>query len=66
MIFTFAGTLAHFINDDWEVVEHLIDFHQLVDKEHTGEDAARAFVVSAKLCGGLTQICTYVVYLTHC
>lgn len=56
MIFTFAGTIAHFINDDWELIERLIDFHQLSDKEHAGEAAARAFVASARKRGGLKQI----------
>ncbi|KAG2365695.1 hypothetical protein BDR07DRAFT_1185587, partial [Suillus spraguei] len=36
MVFTFAGTIASFINDDWELCEHLVDFHHIKDKEHEG------------------------------
>ncbi|THU83759.1 hypothetical protein K435DRAFT_615533, partial [Dendrothele bispora CBS 962.96] len=36
MIFSFAGTLAHWIDDDWKLVECLIDFKYLDTKEHVG------------------------------
>ncbi|KAI1797442.1 hypothetical protein LXA43DRAFT_847010, partial [Ganoderma leucocontextum] len=36
MVFTFAGTLAHFIDDDWNLVETLIDFYHLQDDDHKG------------------------------
>ncbi|TFY70017.1 hypothetical protein EVJ58_g118 [Rhodofomes roseus] len=56
MMFTFAGTLAHFINDDWELVERLIDFKHLDIDEHKGVHAAKAFVKSASQRGGLNKI----------
>ena len=56
MIFSFAGSLAHFINDDWELVERLIDFYHLQSDEHQGNAAARAFVRSAATRGGLNKI----------
>ncbi|OCH91585.1 hypothetical protein OBBRIDRAFT_708520, partial [Obba rivulosa] len=34
MVFSFAATLAHYINNDWELVERLIDFWHLLDNEH--------------------------------
>lgn len=36
MVFTFAGTMASFINDEWEICERLVDFHHIEDKEHEG------------------------------
>ncbi|KAI0363188.1 hypothetical protein BV20DRAFT_921329, partial [Pilatotrama ljubarskyi] len=36
MVFTFAGTLAHFIDDDWKLVERLVDFYHVQDDEHKG------------------------------
>ena len=56
MMFTFAGTLAHFINDDWELVEQLIDFRHLVIDEHKGVHAAKAFVKSGTAHGSLSKI----------
>jgi hypothetical protein len=39
MMFTFAGTIASWITEDWELVERVINFHPIVDKEHEGEYA---------------------------
>jgi len=52
MVFSFAGTIAHFMNDDWELVAQLIDFHHMGDKEHAGAHAAKAFVKSVADCRG--------------
>ncbi|KAF7349507.1 Dimer-Tnp-hAT domain-containing protein [Mycena sanguinolenta] len=40
MTFTFAGTIASWITADWELVERVLDFHPIEDKEHEGEYAA--------------------------
>jgi len=56
MVFTFAGTIASFINDDWELCEHLVDFHHIEDKEHEGIHAAKAFIQTAVTRGGLNKI----------
>ncbi|KAJ7101263.1 hypothetical protein B0H15DRAFT_943595 [Mycena belliarum] len=40
MTFTFAGSIASFIMSDWELVERVIDFHLIEDKEHEGKYAA--------------------------
>ena len=37
MRFTFAGSLAGWIDNDWNLIEHIIDFHPIADKEHEGE-----------------------------
>lgn len=58
MIFTFAGTIASFIDDDWRLVERLVDFHHLNSNEHKGQHAAKAFVKSTAKRGGLPKICS--------
>lgn len=39
MMFTFAGTIGSWITEDWELVERVLDFHPIEDKEHEGEYA---------------------------
>jgi hypothetical protein len=56
MIFSFSGIIAHWIDDDWNLVERLIDFKHLDDQEHAGEYAAKAFIKSASKRGGLNKI----------
>lgn len=57
MTFSFSGTLAHFISEDWKLVVRLVDFSCVGDDEHQGIHAARAFVKSAASRGGLDKIC---------
>ncbi len=40
-MFTFAGMIASWVNEDWELVEQVVNFHPIVDKEHEGEFAAK-------------------------
>ncbi|KAK7007145.1 hypothetical protein R3P38DRAFT_2793021 [Favolaschia claudopus] len=40
MTFTFAGTIGLWISSEWELVERVLDFHPIEDKEHEGEYAA--------------------------
>ena len=56
MIFTFAGTIAQFINDNWQLVERLINFYHIQDKEHEGQWAAKAFVKSGAERGSADKI----------
>ena len=56
MVFTFAGTIANFIDDDWKLIERLVDFYHIQDKEHEGQYAAKAFVKSAATKGGLNKM----------
>lgn len=56
MVFTFSCTMGSFLTDDWELVEHVVDFKPLEEKEHEGLHAGRAFVESAKQRGGLSKI----------
>lgn len=58
MVFTFAGTIANFIDDDWNLVERMINFYHIQDKEHEGQWAAKAFVNMAAERGGLDKMST--------
>ncbi|KAF7346859.1 Dimer-Tnp-hAT domain-containing protein [Mycena sanguinolenta] len=40
MHFTFAGTIGSWISSDWKLIERVLDFHPIEDKEHEGEYAA--------------------------
>ena len=56
MVYTFACTIACFINDDWEIIERVIDFKPLEDKEHEGLYGGKAFADGACKIGGLDKI----------
>lgn len=56
MVYTFACTIACFINDDWEIIERVIDFKPLEDKEHEGLYNGKAFADGACKIGGLDKI----------
>jgi hypothetical protein len=56
MVYTFACSVGCFINDDWEIIERVIDFKPLEDKEHEGLYAGKAFAGGARKIGGLNKI----------
>ena len=56
MVYSFACSVACFINDDWELIEHVIDFKPLEDKEHEGLHGGKAFVEGACKVGGFNKI----------
>ena len=56
MIFTFAGTIANWIDDDWQIIERMVNFYHIQDKDHEGEWAAKAFVNTAAERGGLNKM----------
>ncbi|KAJ7588338.1 hypothetical protein C8J56DRAFT_785976 [Mycena floridula] len=56
MVYTFGCTVGTFINDEWEIIERVIDFKVLEDKEHEGIHAGKAFVNGAAKIGGLDKI----------
>lgn len=47
MVFSFAGILSHWIDDDWKLIEHLVDFQHLEKQQHAGQYAAKTFVKAA-------------------
>jgi hypothetical protein len=48
--------LTLLIDDDWNLVECLVDFHHVGDKGHAGAYAVKAFVKSAAGRGRLKKI----------
>ena len=56
MVFTFAGTIANWIDDDWQMIERMVNFYHIQDKDHEGEWAAKAFVNTAAERGGLDKM----------
>ncbi|KAF8228390.1 hypothetical protein L208DRAFT_1291603, partial [Tricholoma matsutake] len=57
MVYTFARTIGCFINDDWELIERVIDFKPLGEKEHQGLYGGKAFVDVMREIGGFDKIC---------
>lgn len=43
MMFSFAGTIACWITEDWELIERVVAFQPIADKGHQGEYAAMGF-----------------------
>ena len=56
MVYTFACTIASFVNEDWELIQRVVDFKALGEKEHGGELGGLAFFYGAKQRGGLDKI----------
>lgn len=56
MVYTFACTVASFIDDEWDLIEHVIDFKPLEDKEHEGYLGGMAFINGARQRGGLDKM----------
>ncbi|KAF5372244.1 hypothetical protein D9758_004983 [Tetrapyrgos nigripes] len=56
MVFSFAGIMAHWIDDDWKLIERLVDFKHLEKDEHISQYAAKAFVKAASSRGGLDKM----------
>ena len=56
MVYTFAGTVGTFINEDWDLIEHVVDFKPLAEKEHQGLYGGKAFVHGVHEIGGLNKI----------
>lgn len=56
MVYTFACTVGCFIDDDWNLIERVVDFKPLEDKEHEGIFGGFAFVNGVQERGGLDKI----------
>jgi len=56
MVYTFACSVGCFINDDWEMIEHVINFKPLEDKEHEGLYGGKALVNGACKIGSFDKI----------
>ncbi|KAF5326856.1 hypothetical protein D9619_005142 [Psilocybe cf. subviscida] len=58
MTYSFACSGASFINNNWDLICHIIDFKPLEDKEHGGVLGRLAFVNGAQKRGGLDKMST--------
>ncbi|KAF7362862.1 Dimer-Tnp-hAT domain-containing protein [Mycena venus] len=56
MMFTFAGSIGSWITEDWELVERVLDFHPIEDKEHEGKYAGAAMARRLSELGVLEQL----------
>lgn len=56
MVYTFACTVASFIDDEWDLIEHVVDFKPLEDKEHEGYLGGMAFINGTRQRGGLDKM----------
>jgi hypothetical protein len=56
MTFSFSRTIANFIDNEWNLVERLIDFSYVDIDDHQAAGAAASFVKSAAKRGGLEKI----------
>jgi hypothetical protein len=56
MVYTFACTVGCFINDDWNLIERVVDFKPLEDKKHKGLFGGIYFVNGVRERGGLDKI----------
>jgi hypothetical protein len=56
MTYSYGGMLALYINSNWKLVQRMVDFMVLSEREHEGVYAAVGFVKKAKARGGLNKI----------
>ena len=56
MIYSFAGDIAFYINDDWEIIQRLVDFRHLDSGDHKGKTGAVRFAEAASKRGALSKI----------
>ncbi len=56
MVYIFACMIGRFVNEDWEIIERIVDFKPLEDKEHQGLYGGKAFTDGASKIGSLNKI----------
>ncbi len=58
MVYTFACTIEAFVDDDWNLMNYIVDFQVLDNKDHVGVYGGKAFVESTRKIGGLDKVCS--------
>ena len=58
MMFAFAGTIATWIDDDWNLVERVVGFCQVDRHEHTGSGSAKVLFEAMRDVGTASKIST--------
>ena len=70
MVYTFTCSIRCFINNDWEIIKHVIDFKPLKDKDHEGLYGGKVFADGACKISGFDKISSHVTLVTitdfHC
>lgn len=56
MVFSFAGTIAHYITDDWKLKQRLIAFDAVSPDDHKGIESGLLFAKGVAAKGGLDKI----------
>ena len=56
MMFAFAGTIATWINDDWNLIKRVIGFSQVDRHEHTGSGSVRVLFEAMQNIGSASKI----------
>jgi hypothetical protein len=64
MMFAFAGTIATWVDDDWNLVERVVGFSQVDCHEHTGSGSARVLFGAMRDIRTASKISTFVLF--HC
>jgi len=59
MVYTFSCTIGRFIDDNWNLIERVVDFKPLNLREHEGKFAALAFIEGARAIGSLNMISSF-------
>src|ERR1700742_3562222 len=55
MTHSYSGVIAFFIDDDWNLVQRMVDFKIMAIKDHQGAYSTISFVKSAAARGGLNK-----------
>lgn len=59
MVHSFSGVTAFYIDNEWRLVERVVDFRPLESKDHEGINAAKAFIQGARSRGSLNKMSVF-------
>ena len=59
MMFVFAGTIATWIDDDWNLIKCVVGFSQVDRHEHTGSGSARVLFEAMQSIGSASKMSTF-------
>ncbi|KAK6966423.1 eukaryotic translation initiation factor 3 [Favolaschia claudopus] len=62
MQYTFAGTILNWIDEEWNLIERVVDFHAIEDKEHEGQYAAYGLAECLSKLRALEKISSLISY----
>lgn len=62
MVYSFTCILAFFVDDDWKLVECIVNFCHLESKDHEGVNAAKAFIQGAQEHSALSKMSDFIYF----